>query len=91
MAETSMKRLTIGGIHDELAGRMRREGVSLDRTVRTRPRRRAGQGQPDDDPDVVGTSLDHLIGTWTAEEADEMDRALGNHSRIDENTWTALR
>ena len=38
-------------------------------------------------PNVVGDSLDHLIGTWTAEDAAEMDRALEDFSRIDEEMW----
>ncbi len=31
--------------------------------------------------------LDRLIGTWTAEETIEMDRALEHLSRIDEAMW----
>ena len=86
-----MKQLTIRGFDDELAGRIRqlarREGISLNRAVLRLLRRGAGLGTPDGDPAVVGASLDHLIGTWTAEEADEMDRALGDFSRIDEDMW----
>ena len=38
-------------------------------------RRGAGlaEGQ---DADVVGSSLDHLIGTWSSAEAEEIDEAL---------------
>lgn len=36
---------------------------------------------------VVGSSLDHLIGTWTADEADEMERAIEDLARIDEAMW----
>ena len=32
---------------------------------------------------IVGASLDHLIGTWTDEEANAMDRALGDFSHVD--------
>ncbi len=86
-----MKQLTIRGFDDELTGRIRqlarREGISLNRAVLTLLRRGAGLGKPDDDPETVGDSLNHLIGTWTAEEATEMDRALGDFSHIDEDMW----
>lgn len=85
-----VKQLTIRGFDDELAGRIRqlarREGISLNRAVLTLLRRGAGLGRPYNDPSIVGDSLDHLIGTWTAEEAAEMDRALGDFSHIDEDS-----
>ena len=31
--------------------------------------------------------LDHLIGTWTTEEAAEVNRALEDFSAIDEEMW----
>ena len=40
-----------------------------------------------DDADVVGSSLDHLMGTWSAEEAKQIDRALEHFSHIDEAMW----
>ena len=86
-----MKQLTIRGFDDELAARIRqlasREGISLNRAALRLLRRGAGLGDPNGGPDIVGASLDHLIGTWTAEEAAEMDRALGDFSHIDENIW----
>ena len=50
-------------------------------------RRGAGLGERNGSTDTVGASLDHLIGTWTAEEAREMERALEDLSRIDEAMW----
>ena len=86
-----IKQLTIRGFDDELTSRIRqlarREGISLNRAALTLLRRGVGLGKPDDDPDIVGASLDHLIGTWTAEEAAEMDRALKDFSHIDEGMW----
>ena len=35
----------------------------------------------------MGSSLDHLIGKWTDEEAVEMDRALEDLEVIDEAAW----
>ena len=40
-----------------------------------------------DRANVVGTSLDHLIGTWTDREVVEMSHALEYLSKIDESIW----
>ena len=86
-----MHQLTIRGFDDELTGRIRqlarREGISLNRAVLKLLRRGAGLGEHDARPEVVGDSLDHLIGTWTADEADEMNRVLEDLSRIDDEMW----
>ena len=37
---------------------------------------------------TVGSSLDHLIGTWTQAEADEMDAALKQFETVDGIAWT---
>ena len=37
--------------------------------------------------DTVGASLDHLIGSWSDVEADEVDRALRHFETIDEAMW----
>ena len=85
-----MKQLTIRGFDDELATYVqdlaRREGISLNRAVMRLLRRGAelDEGKADD---VVGTSLDHLMGTWSTEEADRIDQALEHFSRIDEAMW----
>lgn len=87
-----MHQLTIRGFDDELANRIRqlasREGISLNRAVLKLLRRGAGLGERNHMPNVVGDSLDHLIGTWTKEEAAEMNRALEDFSLIDEDMWT---
>lgn len=84
-----MNQLTIRGFDDELADYIRnlarREGISLNRAVMRLVRRGANLDEPD--ADVVGTSLDHLMGTWTVEEADAIDRALKDFSRIDQAMW----
>ncbi len=36
---------------------------------------------------TVGSSLDHLIGTWSDAEADEFERALRDLETIDEAMW----
>lgn len=85
----AMHQLTIRGFDDELEDYIRklarREGISLNRAVMRLVRRGANLDQPE--ADVVGSSLDHLMGTWNDEEADAIDRALQDFSRIDEAMW----
>ena len=89
--DVEVKQLTIRGFDDELALRIRRlanrEGLSLNQAVLKLLRRGAGIGQGKGVADTVGSSLDHLIGTWTPEEADEMDKALQSRASIDEAMW----
>lgn len=84
-----MNQLTIRGFDDELADYVRRlarrEGISLNRAVMRLLRRGANLDDPN--ADVIGSSLDHLMGTWTVDEADAIDRALQDFSRIDEAMW----
>ncbi|MDE0192160.1 MAG: hypothetical protein OXQ90_12455 [Gammaproteobacteria bacterium] len=84
-----MNQLTIRGFDDELADYIRRlarrEGISLNRAVMRLVRRGANLDDPD--ADVIGSSLDHLMGTWTVDEADAIDRALQDFSVIDEAMW----
>ena len=86
-----MNQLTIRDFNDELARKVQqlaaREGISLNRAVMRLLRRGAGLGDPPDSVDIVGASLDHLIGTWSQEEAEQMDRALADLSSVDEAMW----
>ena len=65
-----VNQLTIRGFDEELAIRIRRlanrEGLSLNQAVLKLLRRGAGIGQGKGAADTVGSSLDHLIGTWDA-------------------------
>lgn len=36
---------------------------------------------------TVGSSLDHLIGTWTDAEADAINAALEDFETVDEGMW----
>ena len=86
-----MNQLTIRGFDKELARRIRRlaraEGISLNKAVLRLLRKGAGLAEPDRPADVVGTSLDQLIGTWTADEAGEFAQAVADLERIDEGLW----
>ena len=87
-----MQQLTIRGFEPELADRIRRlaqqERISLNQAVLRLLRRGAGLDKDQAGDGTVGTSLDHLIGSWTGRQADEMDRALADFDRIDESMWS---
>lgn len=86
-----MNQLTIRGFDDDLERSIRqlaaREGISLNRAVIRLLRRGAGLGEQNRDANIVGGSLDHLIGTWSAVDAAEFQSALADLSRIDEAMW----
>ena len=85
-----MKQLTVRGLGDELARAIQRlanrDGTSLNRAAVKLLRRGAGlsDGQG---AHTVGSSLDHLIGTWSDAEADEIEQALRHFETIDEAMW----
>ena len=86
-----MKQLTIRGFDDALARRIRRvaraEGVSLNQAVIRLLQKGAGLDQSTDEPEVIGDALDHLIGTWSDDEAAELARAVGDFETIDLEMW----
>ena len=84
-----MNQLTLRGFDDELAKYIQdlaqREGISLNRAAMRLIRR--GADLDHGSANVVGSSLDHLMGTWSSDEADRIDRALKDFSHIDEAMW----
>ena len=86
-----MKQLTVRGFDHELAEHIRRlsklEGISLNQAALKLLRKGAGLSDPARKADTVGPSLDHLIGSWTDDEAAEMDQALEELEVIDEAAW----
>ncbi|MYA20895.1 MAG: hypothetical protein F4Z25_11775 [Chloroflexi bacterium] len=86
-----MNQLTVRGFDDELSDRIQRlaqrEGISLNKAALRLLRRGAGLTDTAGAADTVGSSLDHLIGTWTEEEADAFDAALQDFEAIDESIW----
>ena len=85
-----MNQLTVRGLGDELVRAIRRlanrDDTSLNRAAVKLMRRGAGldDGQG---ADTVGSSLDHLIGTWSDADVDEFERALRHLETIDEAMW----
>ena len=86
-----MKQLTLRGFQPELAREIERlaerEGISLNQAALRILRRGAGLDKPPSDDNVVGASLDHLIGTWSEEEAAIIERATADFETIDEAMW----
>ena len=86
-----MQQLTVRGFDDELSAAIqrlaKREGISLNQAVLRLLRKGAGLADRGAGRAKVGNSLDHLIGTWTQEEADEFDAALKEFEQIDEEVW----
>ena len=82
---------TVRGFDEELQRRIRSlarsEGISLNQAVLRLLRRGAGLAGPGERADVVGSSLDYLIGTWTEEEAREVEEAIEVFERIDPSLW----
>ena len=86
-----MNQLTVRGFDDELSEHIRRlakrDGISLNQAALKLLRKGAGLADPARRADTVGSSLDHLIGTWTSQEATEIDEALEELEVIDEAAW----
>lgn len=64
----------------------REEGISLNKATLKLLRRGAGL-QGGRTPDVVGHSLDHLIGTWDEAEAKQFLSSIRPLGRIDKGFW----
>lgn len=65
----------------------RREGLSLNQAAIRLLRKGAGLDRERQDADLVGASLDDLIGTWTDAETDQMRAAERDFESIDEDLW----
>ncbi|MCY3807932.1 MAG: hypothetical protein OXG58_00590 [Gemmatimonadetes bacterium] len=48
---------------------------------------RRGAGLDGQRRDRVGSALDHLIGTWSDNQAHEVEQALRHFETIDEDMW----
>ena len=86
-----MKQLTLRGLDDELSESIRslakREGTSLNQAALKLLRKGAELSDGGLDTGTVGSSLDHLIGTWSLDEADQFESALRDFEKIDESLW----
>jgi len=86
-----MKQLTLRGFDPELEQRLeqlaRAEGISYNQAALRLMRRGAGLGEKQGRRLVVGSSLDHLIGTWTDEDARAFEESMSAMETVDESLW----
>jgi hypothetical protein len=87
-----VKQLTIRGFDSELESEIRRlanrQRLSLNQAVISLLRRGAGLDAPDhEDSERVGSSLDHLAGTWSDEEVRAIAEVEADFERIDSEIW----
>lgn len=77
----------VSGFRDDMLDRIQRlaqrEGASLNQTVLRVRRKIPGRKDALEGAGTVGSSLDHLIETWTQAEADELDSALQEFEKVD--------
>lgn len=86
-----MQQLTIRGFGKDVEASIRKLAseldISLNKAALRLLRRGAGLDEPPEARDVIGSSLDHLAGTWTIEEAELMRRVEEDFERIDPELW----
>lgn len=83
------KQMTIRAVPPSLEQALRQEaqrrGKSVNKTVLDLLSKATGLGKPSGGPPY--TDLDHLLGRWSKEEAEEFDRALAETRQIDPELW----
>lgn len=86
-----MRQLTVRGFDAALERHLRevarREGESLNRAALRLMRRGARLGDEGGGAGAIGETLDPFFGTWTAEEAQELEAAVAIFEQIDAEMW----
>lgn len=86
-----MKQLTLRGFDKDLGRRIRelarRQGISLNRAAIRLLRKGAGLTSSHGRANVVGDSLDHLIGSWSEDEEQAILEALAVFEQVEEQFW----
>ena len=86
-----MTQLTVRGFDKALARRLRETArqhrISLNRAALLLLRRGAGLDEPAGPANVVGDTLDHLAGTWSASEAEAFEKAMAVFEEVDREMW----
>jgi hypothetical protein len=86
-----MKQLTVRGFDKDLERRLRdvakTRGVSLNQAALILLREGAGLDMPRRRANMVGDSLDALIGSWSKAEESEFLRAISVLEEIDPSLW----
>jgi hypothetical protein len=71
----------------EIAELARREGISRNQAAVRLLRKGARLEEPDKARDAIGDSLDWFIGSWTQEQAKELEAAVADFEMVDEDLW----
>ncbi len=71
----------------EIEERARREGLSRNKVVLRLLRKGAGLEERPEGEDVIGSSLDWFVGSWSEEQARAFDEAVADFERIDKELW----
>ena len=87
---THLNQLTLRGLDQrlqrEIRALARRENISLNKAALRLLEKGAGLGLREA-PDQIGHSLDHLIGTWTTEEAESFLDSIQSCEQVDKELW----
>lgn len=87
---TQLNQLTLRGLDSRLRREIRalaqREGISLNKAALRLLEKGAGIG-PDSHLDQIGSSLDHLIATWTDEQAHAFLDSIKACEEVDAELW----
>ena len=87
-----IKQLTLRGFDEALLHRLqevaKEERLSLNKAALLLLRKGAGVEKNSQPANVVGDSLDHLIGSWSAQKEKEFLAAIGAFEQIDEGLWS---
>jgi hypothetical protein len=91
------RQLTLRGlpprVEREIRDLARRERISLNKAASRLLERAAGlpiaadEAQDDQSNDRIGGSLDHLIGTWSAPEAESFLKSIESCEQLDPELW----
>lgn len=87
-----MKQLSLRGFDRDLERRLkdlaRSQGISLNKAALVLLRKGAGLEEARARKNIVGDSLDHLIGKWSKEEEQAILEATKVFEQIDESLWS---
>jgi hypothetical protein len=71
----------------EIEDLARREGISHNQAAVRLLRKGAGIAAPAQARDAIGDSLDWFIGSWTQEQARELEESLADFDTVDKDLW----
>ena len=87
-----MRQLSIRGFDKELERRIREVArereISLNKAAILLLRKGAGLEQTNRGSNIVGDSLDHLIGCWTVAEEKRFLNSIEEFEKVDKTLWS---